>query len=206
MKRALTGIGILVFTLSSAAAARAADATIEASPGDGFSAMLGLQQWLLMGGANVAVQYKTGRWAFEYSHGQALRLNRFPGRLALTSGERNAGLQIDVPWTTGGGVGLRLTRNLHALIEVKAHRFEISGPDRNQRLSYTTFSIGPGLFYDLHLWRGLFLQPAVRWWPNVADTLDEGQAPAFTAADGTRYQPAARSFGFFVNASLGWNF
>jgi hypothetical protein len=203
MKLAIAGIGLVVLLSGTA---RAADATVESSPGDGLSALLGLQQWLLMGGANVAVQYKTGRWVFEYSHGQALRLNRFPGRLALTGAERNAGVQIDVPWTTGGGVGLRLTRNLHALVEVKAHRYEVSGTDRNRRLSYTTFSVGPGLFYDLHLWRGLFLQPAVRWWPNVADTLEESKVPAFTASDGTRYVPGARSFGFFVNASLGWNF
>ena len=79
------------------------------------------------------------------------------------------------------------------------------GADRNQELSYLTFTVGPGLFYDLHLWRGFFLQPLVRWWPNVGDTLDRS-APAFTRPDGTTYRPQAKSQGVFANVNLGWSF
>jgi hypothetical protein len=205
MKRALmvTGVGLAL-----ALAARTANATeldAAATPsGTGASVMLGLQQWLLMGGGNVAVQYKTRRLVFEYSHGQALHLN-FAGRLALTEEERAADVQIDMPWTTGGGVGVRLTRNLHALLEVKVHRYQVLGADRNQRLSYLTFTVGPGLFYEIHLWRGLFLQPCLRWWPTVADTLDD-DAAAFKRPDGTSYSARPKSLGVFANVNLGWQF
>jgi hypothetical protein len=189
------------------AAARAAEpevsATTRADDG-GFSFMLGLQQWLVMGGGNVAAQYKTRHFVFEYSHGQALHLNN-AARLALSQDERDAGVRVDMPWTTGGGIGLRLTRNLHALVEVKVHRYEVLGADRNQRVGYTTFSVGPGLFYDIHLWRGLFLQPNVRWWPTVADTLN-ADAATLRRADGSSYTVRPKSLGLFANVNLGWSF
>jgi hypothetical protein len=170
-----------------------------------LSVMLGLHQWLIMGGGNVAAQYKTGRWVFEYSHGQALHLNN-AARITLTSEEREAGVRVDMPWTTGGGAGLRLTRNLHALVEVKVHRYEMFGADRNQSLGYYTFTVGPGLFYDIHLWRGLFVQPLVRWWPTVAETLDEDAATGFTRPDGAIHRPRAKVQGLFANVNLGWRF
>jgi len=168
------------------------------------SVMAGIGQWVVFGGGNLAMQLKIGHWAFEYSHGQALDLNRFGG-FALKAAERDAGVSVFVPWTTGGGVGYQITPELHALIEVKAHHFEVRGADRNQRVTYTTFSVGPGVFYDIYLYRGLFLQPNVRFWPNVATTLDESRA-TFRRDDGTTYRHESHSFDFFANVNLGWTF
>jgi len=67
--------------------------------------MAGLNQWLLFGGGNLAVQLKTGRWAFEYSHGQQLQLDRIS--IGRTTAERDADVSVTMPWTTGGRVGLR---------------------------------------------------------------------------------------------------
>lgn len=210
MKRTFTGIFIgITFALGHQAASLAGDDTVvaqlEPTSDTGFSAMLGLHQWLVLGGANVAAQYKTRHFVIEASHGQALHLNR-ASSLTLSSDERAAGVLVDMPWTTGGGVGVRITRNLHALVEVKIHRYEVFGADRNQSLSYLTFTVGPGLFYDIHLWRGLFVQPLVRWWPNVGDTLDRSTASAFTRPDGTLYHPQAKTQGIFANVNLGWTF
>jgi hypothetical protein len=203
MKRALWIVAALGIGTGFAGRAGAAEAIAVRPADEGLSVMLGLHQWLVMGGGNVAVQYKTRHLVLEYSHGQSLHLNN-GGRLALTQDERNAGVNIDMPWTTGGGVGLRLTRNLHLLVEVKAHRYEVMGADRNQRLSYLTFTVGPGLFYEIHLWRGLFLQPLVRWWPTVADTLDEGAS--LRRPDGSTYAARPKSLGVFANVNLGWSF
>jgi len=197
----------LVLLLAHEATGRAADETLAVHPetprDTGFSAMLGMHQWLVLGGANIAAQYKTQHLVFEASHGQALHLNK-ASSITLTDDEKDAGVDVTMPWTTGGGVGFRITRNLHALVEVKVHRYEVLGADRNQKLSYLTFTVGPGLFYDIHLWRGLFLQPLVRWWPNVGDTLDK--SATLTRADGTTYQPQAKSQGVFANVNLGWSF
>jgi hypothetical protein len=168
------------------------------------SVMAGLGQWTAFGGGNVAARLETGHWVFEYSHGQALDLNRLGG-FALTQAERDADVSVFVPWTTGGGVGYQITPDLHVLLELKAHRFEVRGADRNRKTSYTTFSVGPGVFYDLYLYRGLFLQPNVRFWPNVASTLDASRA-TFRRPDGTNYEHESHSFDFFANVNLGWTF
>lgn len=177
-------------------------------PSRGFttrpSVMAGLGQWIVFGGGNVAVQLKVGRFAFEYSHGQALDYDRLGG-FAKSSDERDAGVSLFCPWTTGGGMGFQITPSLHALVEVKAHRYELTGADSRETLRYTTFSIGPGVFYDLYLYKGLFVQPSIRFWPTVASTLAEGKSTV-RRADGTPYQHESHSLGFFANVSLGWTF
>jgi hypothetical protein len=169
-----------------------------------FSVMAGLTQWVLFRGGNVAVEYTVGRLAFEYSHGQGLDLNQVPG-LALTSAERDAGAHVRVPWTTGFGVGFRVTEHARVLVEGKAHRFEVTSRDRNEEVAYTGFSIGPSVFYSIHLYKGLVLEPNVRFWPNVASTLPGGHA-LLRQPDGSVYDHEAHSFGLFANANLGWTF
>jgi hypothetical protein len=169
-----------------------------------FSVMAGLTQWLLFRGGNLALELKVGRLVFEASHGQGLDLNQLPG-LALTAAERGAGAHVLVPWTTGFGVGFRVTENFHLLVEAKAHHYEVTGRDRNSEVDYTTFSVGPGAFYSIYLYEGLFLEPTVRWWPNVASTLS-GNHAVIRQSDGTTYDHAAHDFGLFANVSLGYTF
>lgn len=171
---------------------------------DRVAIMSGVGQWALFGGGNVAAQAKLGRWlVLEYSHGQALDLSRLDG-FALTQAEKDAGVTVTMPWTTGGGVGLQITPELHVLMEVKAHHYEVRGADRNERLSYTTWTVGPGVFYDLKLWRGLFIQPNVRWWPTVASSLNQNQE--LTAADGGTYRHRTHDLNLFANLNVGWEF
>lgn len=165
--------------------------------------MLGLMQWTLFGGANIAAQLKVGRVAIEYSHGQALDFNRVES-ITLTQDERDAKVQLSMPWTTGGGVGLQITPELHVLLEAKLHRYEVRGFDRNESTSYTSFTLGPGAFYDIYLVEGLFLQPSLRWWPTVASTYDDDAT--FAAPSGTRYRHERHDLLPFVNVSLGWTF
>lgn len=60
-------------------------------------------------------------------------------------------------------------------------------------------------FHELHLWKGLFLQSSLRWWPTVASTLDEERAMLATAA-GERYRHEAHVLPPFLNVNLGWQF
>jgi hypothetical protein len=169
-----------------------------------FGLMTGLAQDLFWQGGNVAVQYLTGRLALEYSHGFDLNLNG-EGGLALSATEKSQGLQIRVPWTTGFGVGYRLTDSLHVSIEFKLHEFKVTDPESATEITYETFSIGPGAFYDLYLWKGLFIQPAIRWWPTIANSLPGG-SHTFQESDGTTKVHDAHDWGVFPNASLGWMF
>jgi hypothetical protein len=164
--------------------------------------MAGLAQWTLFGGGNVAGQLKFGRAVVEYSHGQGLRLDQ-AAAFGLTKSERDAGVDLALVWTTGGGVGVQITPNLHVLVEVKAHRYEARGADANT-LRYTTYTVGPGVFYDLYLYKGLFLQPSLRWWPTVASTYDGDRS--LTGADGTSRRHARHDLMPFPNVSIGWTF
>lgn len=190
--------GLLVSTL--APAARADDAAAS-----GYttrpSVMAGMSQWVVFGGGNLAAQVKWKRLAFEYSHGQALHYNRIRS-LALTKEEREANVELSSPWTTGGGMGVQITPNLHVLIEVKAHRFQVDGPT-GDRAAYTTFTVGPGVFYDLYVWRGLFVQPSFRYWPTVASTHAN---ETVRREDGTIYAHKRHDFVPFANVNVGWTF
>lgn len=165
------------------------------------SAMMGLAQWLVWGGGNVAAQVQGERFVFAYSHGQALDLSRVS--FLTPKDERDAGVRVRSPWTTGGGPGLRLTSRLHVLVEVKAHRFVVTGRDANETTAYTSVTVGPGVFYEIPLGRGFFLQPNARFWPTVFSTYD---GKSFTAKDGSSRRHARRDFPPFVNLNVGYTF
>jgi hypothetical protein len=167
------------------------------------SVMVGLNQWLLFRGANIASQVKVGRFVIEYSHGQALHLDNIRA-IGLTPAERDAGVSVEMTWTTGGGIGFQITPNLHVLVEAKAHRYEIVGADANQRLGYTTMTLGPGVFYDIYLYKGLFIQPSLRWWPTVASSYEGNHV--FRTAEGGRYVHERHDLLPFVNLNVGWTF
>jgi hypothetical protein len=167
----------------------------------GFAVMVGLGQWAL-GGGNIAVQMSFGRLALEYSHGQGVHLGMFDA--LKNQSEKDAGADIWETYTTGLGVGVRATDNLRLLVEFKANHYELEGGSRNTNLAYTTFTIGAGVFYDIHLWKGLFLQPSLRWWPTVHTTMPSNATLA--RADGTLVKMTSHDSGIFPNVNLGWEF
>ncbi len=175
------------------------------APRYGFSVALGLGQWAL-GGGNVAVQGRIGRLALEYSHGQGVHLSELT--LLMNASEKAVGADVCEPWTTGFGVGVIVAENrwmnLRILVEGKANHYNVRGGDRNTELDYTTFTVGPGVFYEVRIWRGLFLQPSLRWWPTVASTFKSGST--LRTAEGTSVTMERHESGVFPNINLGWEF
>jgi hypothetical protein len=171
----------------------------------GFAVMLGLGQWAL-GGGNVAVQGRIGRLALEYSHGQGVHVSELG--LLTNASEKAVGADVYEPWTTGLGVGVIVAENermnLRLLVEVKANHYNVRGGDRNTELDYTTFTVGPGVFYEVRIWRGLFVQPSLRWWPTVASTFKDGST--LRSAGGTVVAMSRQESGVFPNVNLGWEF
>jgi hypothetical protein len=162
----------------------------------GFSVALGLGQWAL-GGGNVAVQGRIGRLALEYSHGQGVHLSELS--LLMNASEKAVGADVYEPWTTGFGVGVIVAENrsmnLRILVEAKANHYNVRGGDRNSELDYTTFTVGPGVFYAVQIWRGLFLQPSLR-----------REGSTLRSANGTSVAIDRHESGVFPNANLGWEF
>lgn len=192
----------LIVLLTAAPLAAQSDPA-SASSSEGITVAAGLNQPLLFGGVNASVTVRRGRWVADYSHGAALDLNA-AGGFALTQAEADQTLDVDVPWTTGFGVGYRLTDRLDVRAEGKAHRFEVTPPG-GETIRYTAFSVGPGVYYRIPVWRGLEIEPSVRYWPTVASTLSGADA-AFTAPDERAQTHDAHSFNGFANVSVGWQF
>jgi hypothetical protein len=159
----------------------------------------GLSQ-IALGGFNVAAELRYKRLWLEYSHGQSLDLNKLGG-FGLTGAERDQNLDVDVPYTTGFGVGATLIDELWVGLEFKTHRFNVSDPS-GDHASYQTYSVGPVVGYKLFVWRGLYANAFLRYWPNVATSLDDGKVAL--GPNGTVHE--AHAFDFFANVSLGWAF
>jgi hypothetical protein len=155
---------------------------------------------LAMHGFNVAAEFRYKRLWAEYSHGQALTLNAMP--ISLTAAERDQGLHLYVPYTTGFGLGATIIDELWAGVEFKTHRYEVAAPS-GAEVHYQTYSIGPVVGFKFFIWRGLHVNVYARYWPNVASTLPGGHA---TLANGTGAPSIheAHSFDFFANAAIGW--
>jgi hypothetical protein len=157
---------------------------------------------LALGGFNVAAELRYRTLWFEYSHGIDLTLND-AGGLGLSGAERQNNLHVFVPYTTGFGVGSTVLDELWLGVEFKTHRYEVSAPN-GSATAYQTYSIGPVLGYKFFVWRGFHLNAYMRYWPNVASSLDSNRVALRSGA--TVVQHDAHDFGFFANVSVGYAF
>ena len=128
---------------------------------------------------------------------------RPPAHLHATQTERDQNLRVYVPYTTGFGVGVTLVDELWLGVEFKTHRYEVNAPG-GPVTSYQTYSIGPVLGYKAFIYKGLFADAYLRYWPNVASSLD-GNKVALQGTDGT-VEHSAHDFGVFANVSIGYAF
>lgn len=162
----------------------------------------GLLQPLFLRGFNGAVDVRINRLVLSYSHGEGLDLTNVAG--SLPEAQRDAGVSVDVPWTTGFGIGATLIDELYVMADFKAHRYEVD--TRLETAAYTTFTVGAEVGYRLFVWEGLYLCPVIRYWPNVGSTAPEGFA--LTSSAGTfQHDPLRQGFnGLFANLLVGWSF
>jgi hypothetical protein len=155
-----------------------------------------------LGGFNVAGELRYHRLWLEYSHGMDLTLNNLGG-YALTQTEKTQNLHIYVPYTTGAGVGFTLVDQLWLGVEVKAHRFDVNAPG-GPVSSYETYSVGPVLGYKLYIFKGLYANAYLRYWPNVATSLN-GDQIELQGTNGTVIH-SAHDWNVFANVAIGYAF
>lgn len=180
--------------------------------------VFGLGQ-ITQGGFNVEGNLFYDRFVFDYSHGVALSVTNDqlePGN------DRNQGLDIHLPWTTGFGVGYRFTDWLNLRLEPKWHKYELYYHDTdytNQNLiaDYTTFTLGLGLYANWrpfkrqnNLLRGFMIVPNFRWWPKISSSLEGNQLSYYNTQSESQEVHQAREIGlgntpFFYNISVGYS-
>ncbi|MEO0325976.1 MAG: hypothetical protein AAF447_23700 [Myxococcota bacterium] len=161
----------------------------------------GLLQPALLRGLNAAVDVRWKRWVLSYSHGAGLQLPD----ATLSGAEQDAGLVVNLPWSTGFGVGAVLVDELYALVDVKLHGVQVRGAD--VPLDYRTLTVGVEVGYRLFLWRGLHITPVLRFWPNVYTSIDRDGVDLPVGGTTVRHEPIEQgAAGFFANVLIGWAF
>jgi len=185
---------------------------------DRFSLVGGVSQ-LLLGGGNIEGTWYTRRLSVAYSHGFNLQL----GGNALPQALQDQRLQLTMPWTTGFGIGYRVTSALDLRLDVKRHRFAMRYDDQDFAGStiaeYQTTTVGIGAYYRYYPFasrsgaaRGVVIVPSVRYWPNVSSSLPNDELRYTNARTGRQevHQAAEQGFpgsgGVVANVSIGYTF
>jgi hypothetical protein len=204
------GCRVLAITLPlmSAAEARAQE------PAPRASVVFGLTQPLLLRGFNVEGDWWTEHVVVDYSHGINLHV---PGTSLGGEYERQ-GLDFLVRHSLGIGVGYRITRALNVRLEPKVHVYDVHYATGGAAPigSFRTYTLGAGVYY---LWRPfrnatgaarwLSIVPSLRYWPQVASSLDRDRviyASHVTGRTEVMRTPAigAANTPWIVNVSVGW--
>ncbi|MFK7923607.1 MAG: hypothetical protein AB8H47_16740 [Bacteroidia bacterium] len=183
-----------------------------------FSVVSGLTQ-VLLGGANLEANWYAKRMSFDYSHGWNLTFTE----AAISEMDQAQGLAIRMPWTTGFGVGYRITKYFDVRLEPKLHHYELyydsQGFSGDPITEYTTATLGIGLYYRYYPFRkrddwsqGIVIVANARFWPNIWSSLPENaysytnQASGETAVHEAAQQGIPGTGGFFMNVSIGYTF
>jgi hypothetical protein len=214
MKNYIYVFAILTFGFSSLSAqAQKADLSDDTR----VNLLFGLNQPLL-GGFNVEGNLFLNRLVFDYSHGVSLNMNNE----ILDEENREQGLDVHIPWTTGFGVGYRFNEWLNVRAEPKWHRFELfqMGEEQisdNLLGEYTTFSLGLGAYANLRPFKnsdsflkGIMIAPSIRWWPRLSSSLEGDQLEYFNEIPEQTVTHKAMEVGLnntplIVNISVGYS-
>jgi hypothetical protein len=182
-----------------------------------FSVLAGLIQPLALGGGNVEVNYTTKRMIFDYSHGFNLK--------PPSAGDfKTQNVALQIPVTTGFGIGYRINSFLDIRFEPKLHSFEVyhqddEKTDANQIRDYKTFTLGLGLYYRYFPFRnsnrqflqGITTSASIRWWQNVGSTLSNDEFSYENKLTGKTETLKAANIGFgntplVMNIGVGYTF
>lgn len=148
--------------------------------------LAGLLQPTMLQGGNIEVDFYTKKMVFNYSHGFSLDLDNKHG---TTVGDaKSQKLALHLPYSTGFGMGYRVTRFFDVRLEPKLHRFQVyyDGSERSQSTNeiadYRTVTMGIGAYFrwkpfekQHNVLKGIFTSTSVRYWQNVWSSLEGDQ-------------------------------
>lgn len=145
-----------------------------------ISLVAGLIQPFVLKGGNFEVTYFTKNMSFDYSHGFSLDM----AGGAITGAAKAQNLVYHLPYSTGFGIGYRLTSAFDIRVEPKMHNFKVyyTGEQQNEAnliKSYKTYTLGLGAYYRYmpfqrkdNWLQGITTSTSVRWWPNIGSSLE----------------------------------
>ena len=185
--------------------------------GNTWTVMAGLIQPIALGGGNVELNYFGKRTVFDFSHGFSLNP-------PVVGAVKDQGLVWHLPYSTGLGIGYRITKALDVRFEPKLHSWEAynKGDERSESTKITDFktiTMGIGMYYryfpfknsESKFLRGLVTASSVRWWQNVGTTLRNDELNYKNKISGKMEKLDAPNIGFantsiIINIGIGYSF
>ena len=141
------------------------------------SVLFGLLQPTALGGFNIELNYTTKRMIFDYSHGASLDP-------PVVGDFKTQNVVLHLPYSTGFGIGYRLSSFFDVRFEPKLHSWEIYYKDDvqhegNKIKDFKTFTLGIGAYYRYMPFKnntnkflqGITTSTSIRYWQNVGTTL-----------------------------------
>jgi hypothetical protein len=182
-----------------------------------FSVLAGLIQPIALKGWNAEVNYTTKRMIFDYSHGVSLD--------PPAGGEfKTQQTELHLPYSTGFGIGYRITSFLDVRFEPKLHSWEVyykgeAQTPGNRIQDYKTFTLGIGVYYRLFPFKnskitalqGITAATSLRFWPNIGTTLRDNKFTYANKLTGNTETQKASNIGMgntplILNISVGYTF
>jgi hypothetical protein len=208
-----------LFTLALVLAALVSQSQSNDQHRNEYSLLFGLNQPILLRGFNVEGNYWMKKWVIDYSHGFNLHLD---GEFVNDELEAQ---QIDllVTHSLGLGVGYRFTKGFNLRFEPKLHLFQAyykgeAQQESNMIEKYSTVTVGVGAYYRWmpfekrdNFLKGITIAPSVRFWPNVYNSLTDGQFQYSNKLTGQTethnvVNIGAKNTPWIVNVSVGYTF
>lgn len=183
--------------------------------------LAGLLQPAMLQGGNVEIDFYTKKMVFNYSHGFSLDLDSKHG--TTVGAAKSQGLALHLPYSTGFGVGYRLSKFIDIRLEPKTHRFQIyyDGTDRhdagNKVTDYRTITVGLGSYFrwkpfdkKQNALKGMFTSTSIRYWQNVWSSLENNQLTYMNRATNQIQTHKAANIGianspFLFNIAIGYS-
>ena len=142
-----------------------------------FSVLFGMLQPVVAQGFNMEVNYTTKRLIFDYSHGVSLDP-------PVVGDFKTQKIVLNIPTTTGFGIGYRFTSFFDVRFEPKLHTWKVYNEGETQNEAslikkFSTFTLGIGAYYRYMPFRnsenkflqGITTSTSLRYWQNVGTTL-----------------------------------
>ncbi len=174
--------------------------------------LAGMLQPIATDGWNLQLEARLGRFVFDYSHGWSLDI-------PVAGAAKDQELALHLPYSTGMGIGYKLTSALDLRFEPKLHRFEVGYDGADEDLvSYKTVTLGAGAYYTYKPFRdrndasrGVTIAASVRYWQNVWSSLDADGFAYENTRTGSQEVHETSNIGigntpFIINVSVGYVF
>jgi hypothetical protein len=181
------------------------------------SVLFGLLQPVVAQGFNVEVNYTTKRLIFDYSHGVSLDP-------PVAGDFKTQNTVLHIPYTTGFGIGYRLSSFFDVRFEPKLHSWEMYYKDEAQNdgtkiKDFKTITLGIGAYYrympfkksDNKILQGITTSTSLRYWQNAGTTLRNDEFSYFNKISNKIETLKAPNIGFanspiIFNIAIGYTF